>query len=459
MAQRSSPAGTFELQEMKLFSIDPDDQFEPIDIKKLVHTFTIRESVMKGYVSGEAKLYDSAGLFYNLPLRGQEGLHISISDFKYEELKNDFFVYSVDQVKPAKKSSNDVLEYVIKFVSIGKFISERYTVRRCIARGGNGSREYMPINEQVEILYDDYYKFDAADGVRGYLPEKEIKIHDTEGPQKIVIPSLSPDDSMHLLSRRAHSKDYPSDMFRFFETREKYNFVNLEELIFDEAPEYIYTYTSGAIENTPDGELLKMQKVLDLDLKETVNTFRVMKEGGYFRAYTSVDTSNRFASTYTYDHYDEMINQENFLFTDIHNPDTQKIRFNHTESFIRTHLDNHKRMFGMKDYPDQDTNPAPALRPQAYYGEIVNHKGAHLAQFDEYEISIRVYGTNELFPGKMILLDLPEFRDDKSTNGRIPDKVRSGIYMITEIQNDFIENTFYQTMTLIKSGLSDDGRR
>lgn len=458
MSYRTSPAGTFELVEATLNSIDPGDPFETVDIKKLIHTFSISESVTKGYLSGEAKLYDAAGIFYNLPLRGQELLHLKISDFKFEEWEGDFFIYAVDQVKPAKKSTDKMLEYIIKFVSLGKFIAERHTIRRCIATGGEGSRQYMPISEQVQVIYDDYYKFENGNGVKGISPEKEIEISDTTGDQKIIIPALSPDDAMHLLSRRAHSQEYPSDMFRFFETREKYHFSNLEELITFNSPEFVYFYNSGGQSSGPDSELIKMQQVLDLDLGETVNTFRVMKEGGYNRAYTAVDTASRFASTYTYEHYDEMINQKNFSYTDMHNTDGTKIRFNHTESFIKTHLDSHKRLYGLKDYPDQDTSSAPGLRPNAWYAEIVNHKGAHLSQFDEYYVKIRVYGTNELHPGKMIVLDIPEFRDDSASNARIKDKVRSGVYMITEIQNDFYENTFYQTLTLITSGLSDNGR-
>lgn len=468
---RSTPAGTFITEKLELRSIDPGDDWSHvggyIDLKPIVHTFNIRESVTSGYLKGELKVYDAAGVFYNLPLRGQELLHIQVKDFFDVVYSGDFFVYSVDQVKPAKKSSDAVLEYVLKVVSIGKFVSERYTVRRCIADGSGASRQYKPIHEQVEVLFNDYYKFaSGASGPSGrnlepiqyVAPEKQIEISETDGDQKIVIPYLSPDDAMHLFSRRAHSEEYPSDMFRFFETREKYHFSNLEELMAVDNPIVdTYIYTSGGLDDTPESEEEKMTNVLDIDLGEVVNTFRVMKEGGYYRSYTAVDTSYRFASTFTYDHYDEMIVQKNFRYTDENNPYGTDIRFNHTPSFIERHLDDRKRIFGLKDYPD-DGMSAPVERPPTNYGEIVNHKRANLAQFDEYAINISIYGNLDLYPGKMIYLDIPAFKTDTTSPNREAkrDPVRSGVYMITDIENVFYENSFTQNLKLITSGLTSE---
>jgi hypothetical protein len=469
---RSAPAGTYVANKMELHSIDPGDisgtnekagfagqAGRYIDIKPIVHAFSIKESVTSGYLSGEAKVYDSTSLFYELPLRGQELLHLELEDFRGEIFSGDFFIYSVDQVKPAKKSTDSILEYVIKFVSIGKFISERYMIRRCIADGSGASRQYKPISEQVQVLYDDYYKFDRAGGINTVAPEKNIRISETDGDQKIVIPYLSPDDAMHLFSRRAHSETYPSDMFRFFETREQYHFSNLEELMDagEEAIVETYTYTSGGPDTSPEAELQKMTNVLDVSFGEVVNTFRVMKEGGYSRSYTAVDINYRFPSTFTYDHYDEMIVQKNFKYTDMVNPFGDKIRFNHTPTFIARHLDDRKRIFGIKDYPD-DGMSAPVERPPTNYGEIVNHKRANLAQFDEYGISISIYGNHKLYPGKMIYLDVPEFKSDTSALSREDrkDSSRSGVYMITDIENVYYENEYKQNISLIKSGLSDN---
>lgn len=462
----SRPAGTFFANKIELHSLDPEDRWDhlpnnKIDLRPLVHTFTINESFTSGYMSGEMVVYDSAGVFYDVPLRGQELLHLELIDFYDKKYNGDFFIYSIDRVNPAKKSSDAILQYTLKFVSIGKFISERYTIRRCIAEGTGADRKYKPIHDQVQVVFDDYYKFrNSGDNAPIPLqaPLKEIEISETVGDQKIIIPYLSPDDAMHLFSRRAHSEEYPSDMFRFYETKENYYFKNIEELIEWEVPIETYTYTSGGMDNTPEAESEKMTNVLDIDLGEVVNTFRVMKEGGYYRSYTAMDLNYRFASTYTYDHYDEMINKKNFKYTDIHNPYGTNIRFNHTESFIQRHLDDRKRIFGIKDYADEGIG-APVERPDPKYPDIVNHKRSNLSQFDEYTVSISVYGQHKLTPGKMIYLDMPIFRTitDQVSRAEKQDKVKSGVYMITDVQNVFYENSYTQNLKLIKSGLSDNG--
>ena len=146
------PAGTYELVKFLLTPMEPGGSgSESKDIKLLVHTWSIKEAISSGHISGSAKVYDSVGVFYTMPMRGQERLTIEYKDYNGEVRQEDMFVYSVTDLRSPKSSDDAVLEYTIHFASFGKFWSERFSVQRCIANGTKANRRYIPVSEQVQV--------------------------------------------------------------------------------------------------------------------------------------------------------------------------------------------------------------------------------------------------------------------------------------------------------------------
>ena len=434
----NKPAGTYELLQFKLTPIAGDAPSEGVDLRNIVHTWSLNESITSGHIRGSAKVYDSKGVFYEFPIRGQERLQIVYKDFKGTELTEELFIYSVTDVKPASNTDDNTLEYVLHFVSWGKFFSERFSIRRCIAEGTGGTRTYLPISDQVEIVFRDYYFKD------GQGTQKEIEIHETDGESKLIIPNMTPEEAMHLMSRNGYSAQFQSNMFRFFESREKYWFANVEELVTFAEPSQRFFYSSGMIDDTPEGQLVKLQQIISLDLGTPVDTFRQLKGGAYFRNVEELDFQTRTINRFEYNHLDEF---KNFTYPDV----SGNLKLMHTDDMINDHLNNPTTTYVIKDYADADLPNATAIRPRTYYGEIYNNKGAALENYGATRIRIQIFGTNEVFAGNVIAIDIPKIKVNNEE-----DFSRSGNYLVESVENVFFENTYMQNLTLVKGALLEE---
>lgn len=450
----TKPAGKYSLAKFEISTIATDSKEQgevgvregaikdkKTDLKAIIHTWTIKESIQKGYVSGSAKVYDSEGIYYKFPLRGQEKILIQYTDYHGESREEEYFLYSITDIKSAKKVDDNVLEYTIHFCSWGKFWSGRYSVSRCIADGTNVHRRYIPVSDQVQTLFDDYYK---AEG-RG--TKKDIRIHPTDGSSKIVIPNVRPEDAMHLMSRKAYNAYYLSNYYRFFESRQEYNFINIEQLNGESEAKEKYIYASGAVNETPEAELLKMTRIIDLDMMSPVDTVEAINEGAYYKKLSEVDIINRRVITQTYEH-----DQEYISYTYPGMPGD--INLKHTSEFINEHMNDWVETMVFKDYPDSDAPEGHAIRPKPHYGEIYNGKYAHLYDYKQSRYAISIYGNNKLCAGDYIEIELPYFsvydKNEQNVDGE-----RSGTFIIESIENVFYEQTYIQKMVVSKGPLND----
>ena len=434
MSSEKRLAGTYELISFKISSFPKEGK--EIEMKPVIHTWNITESMVKGNIRGTAKIFDATGVFYNFPLRGQERLKIVYKDFFDNEREEDLFIYTIEDIAPVANNDDSVLEYVIHFCSYGKFWSDRYDIRRCIAEGTEGSRRYIRVDEQVQVLFDDYYKSEDTG------TKKDITIHETDGEQAIVIPNYKPEEAMHLLARRSYSATYPSNMYRFFENRDGYYFINTERWIeeYPEDPDLMpkYMYTRSIVDQTPQGESDKMNIMINMSFGGFVNTLDRMNNGGYYRKVSEIDLQTRTINQFSYDHKDE--------FKDFNWPDmSSDIQLRNTDDMIEEHLNKELETFVIKDYAEETGSTPYGLRPSPFYGEIYNNKLAMMKEYKDSRITATIFGNNNVVAGTIMEIDIPMFKPASEVDKRL-----SGFYIVETVVNEFIEDTFYQNLTLIK---------
>ena len=440
MSEDKRLAGFYELVSFEISSFPNADK--TVDMRAIVHTWDLEESMLKGNIRGTAKIYDASGIFYNFPLRGQEKLRITYKDFFDEEREEDLFIYSVTDINPVGQNDDSILEYTLHFCSFGKLWSDRYSIRRCIAEGTEGGRQYIPVSEQVQVIYDDYY------ATEGEGTQKEIVIHDTDGPQVVVIPDYKPEEAMHLMTRRSYSATYPSNMYRFFENRDKYHFINIEQWIedfpTDEVSQPTYIYARSKADQTPQGEADKMNSVINMSFGSYTNTLDRINGGGYYRKVEEIDFQSRTISQYTYDHLEEF---KEYIWPD----KTPEIQLRHTEEMITQHMNKEHTSYVFKDYAEETGGTPYGLRPTPYYGEIHNNKVAMMNEYAESRITATIFGNNKIVAGSIIFLDIPMFKPSSETDTRLSER-----YIVESVKNEFIENSYYQNLTLIKGPMLVD---
>lgn len=436
-------AGYFELKSFLISSFNRTKTFE---IKPIIHSFEIHESMKRGSVRGFAKMFDSVGLYQDFPLRGEEYIQIRYEDYYGNEHTDDFFLYAITDVRRTGDTNNpSKWEYTMHFTSIPKVFTEREKIQRAFA-GPLGSRESGDlISEFVQTVFDEFYDDDFDKPTQTPFvsnPRKKLVLEETTGKTKLVVPNYSPEQTMHFFARKAYNASSFSQTFHFFENRKEYVFGTNEFVddyygrefgIFEYRQDYEPSYKL-------EDQVLLQQSVINIDYGEVVNSIEDISSGGYKRTLYEVDLLYNIINERDYDH------EENFS---RNNPD---LRLYHTKSFLDKMMLREYDRWVVKDYSTEGMPEGPGIRPNTHYAEIYNKKGAHLYHTNRNKVTCTVYGNNNVIAGSVVYLDILKHTSDDSNP---EDEERSGEFLVEAVENIFYEQTYIQKLTLTRNGVGN----
>jgi hypothetical protein len=181
---------------------------EQIDLRNLFQEINIHDSMFTPCISGSVLLMDAVGLTNRLRFDGTESLVLEISKtggaFKF---KQAFRVYKLTDRKYINQNT-EVLS--LHFISDEYILSKQLKVNRSFNR--------TTYDNMVAIILEDYLK--VATLFRS----------NTLGLKNIIIPNLSPLDSILWLAKRSLDT-YKSPNLFFFQNKIGYNFVSLSDII------------------------------------------------------------------------------------------------------------------------------------------------------------------------------------------------------------------------------------
>lgn len=431
-------AGQYNLDSFKISKFgEPSNS---IEAKLLVHKWELTESMNSGHIYGSATIYDGVGLFYDFAeqgLKGEEEIEIVYRDFYENEMTHKLFLYAISDVQFQNPSNETLITYTIHFVSKDKFLTEQTMVRRGFSDG--------TVSEYANTIFQEYYAAENSE-------VKEIKIESTEGTQTLVVPNYSPEQAMAFLARKAYSAENDSQTFRFFENREKYYFSTHEELVFDvlDNEEEINLYIKvQQADQSPDGQLILMQNIINIEFPNYVNTIGDMVDGAFYRSVTELDYMNRTALRSQYQYLDDY---NKYLGTGDLPGAPGPTRTVHTKEFIDENAAYLRDVLVIKDYSDAGTAPAEGRRPHTFYTDIYNKKITNIYHHTSNMVTMRVYGRNEVMAGKFVQIEI--LKSDGNPSARQIDEERSGMYLVESIRNVFYENEYVQVLSMSKSGIT-----
>lgn len=418
-------AGEFRLKSFKITS----QSGITIDVSNMIHTYTIQESMSLNSIRGHAKMYDSTGLYYKLPLAGEEILEIEYTDYFGETRKDKFLIYGVNGLKPAKESDTNVLEMTLHFVSYSKYLSDRKYIRK----------SYTGLVSTIASnIYDEFYSDETGSS------EKEFRAETTTGFQRLSIPNYSPEESMNFLARRAYSSEDESSMIRFFENRDGFFFVSPGFYAREVAEDVITFEYNSYPDQTPEGQLAIMNNLISIDFNESVNTIDDMKNGNYNASTVELDILTRKVDQNQYRYMDE--------YDKYYYPESVQTKSRHTKEFMNASTPDAKTTVIMKDYGDPNDSQYPSQRPNTYDSKAINHKRGSYHHYNSNSINVRIYGRNKIVAGSLIELNIMQFMKD--SNSVVKDREYSGTYYVESVESVFFETTFTQNLVISKSGVT-----
>lgn len=438
-------AGNYILKEFKISALMGEKErnvaatnkqdSKDSETKLLVYAWSINESMNSDCVHGDALIYDGVGLYYDFPLRGEEKLTITYVDFFGDERTEEYVITAITDLRPVKRGgSSDLLEYKIHFVSVGKFVSETRMVRKGFTD---------KVSNMVASVYDSCY----INGPDGIGTKKNLDIEETTDEVNLVVPYYSGSETMSFFARNAYGEDNTST-YRFFETRDQYWFATIDYMIDLKEFESDITYPTfeWAIkqDDTPEGQYRKMQGLIDIDFGTSVNTMDDLNNGTYYKQVVEVDSNRKQSFTTDYRYHDNVPEYNTTLSTD-----GAEVGAVHTKEFADTFLNSGKRYVVMKDYPNSTQDNSMILRKNPHFDDMIMKSWATYQHHNTNQIMIKIYGRNTIFPGEMVTLLLDEFRINPSK----ADKKYSGDYIVESVLNEFVEDTYIQTLIISRGGI------
>jgi len=415
---------------------------EEIELAKTIVNWGISESINSPFISGFAVINESGNVLEDTPLIGEEEIELTYTDFYGESATHRFFLYAIEDIGPASSTNDRMMKYTVRFTSITKLQGDQRKIRKSY----NSTR----ISDIAQDIYDTF----ISTGNSQY--DKGIEIEETDGEQSLVIPDMRADAAMQFLSRRAYSSKNNTSLYRFFETREKYYFCTPEYLVekYGEIEEEnndelnpLYFIYNTVEDNTGAGQRIAQQSVNDFSYGTKVDTFRDMKEGMYRRAITELDPTTRTRIKRDYDYSTEQGDKEF----------PSKVKLTHSQTFLDKYMaaNTQPDSYLITDFPQigQSRGKQDMKKPYQHFYENYTAKPVVDYHFGVNSLSMEINGRIELYPGRVINLELYKFSNTVS-GAREIDTQRSGKYIVTDIASSFTGDLFKQQVVITKGGLT-----
>lgn len=393
------------------------DRSKKLEIYGLVASFRITEGMSQVAMSATMAILDTQNLIDDFPLQGEEFVTFTIGDFYGTEKTYEFQVYAISPVEQdyaSKKLTYSLALYTKDFLK-----TESTEIRR----------SYLgPIKRTAETIFDEYFSGD-----------KPLDIETTDGTQTIVIPALTPFESLVFLARKAYTEKSPSATFRFFETRDDFKFVTYEELIARVdtnalSEDKIYTYYDPKLNNSTPA--FAMQNLIDYKVTRRFNLLNEMRQGGMISRSVVLDLSKKTIEEPIYKHYESRSDQESV---------DENQRPLHSSRFIQDHFSDDNVIQSYIVFKD-------TTKPESYYESILPRRMSSNYYLNSIGIYAKAYGSFKINVGDIIQIDLP--RPGAATGNVEEHDTYSGFYIVESLNHTYeLGGDWKVEMNLIKDAL------
>ena len=462
-------AGYIDVSKCLIVSHETNDS---IDILSNYISISISENAFTPYIQGYIDIADPYGLIYPtasersenkfFQIKGEEYLHIEYNDYNTfndpsQTKKETYFIYAIEEIDKLQQTKETGLQYRLFFTSASKVFADTKRISQAYRN--------MTISEMVKAIYEEYYLNLTKDstpqkdnnGTILALHDKQIEIEPTDSKYTIVIPSMTPEEAIIFLGKRAYSEKNSSSFFVFYEGRDKFYFCTTEYLIeknrlnlIDEANRFVYA--DGPNDNSPAGQHRAMS-IISKGTFPSFNTVEAIRKQAYTKRVSEVDLSNRDITHY-YFHY-----KDNFLG---YNNVEERPQLVNSSKFIEqtvgdtTHVD---EGYIFKDYKnigedyDKDMNHD---REYPFYKETMSTKPVFSYHLRKSMMSGDIKGRDALKVGDCIHVEIREFAVTSMTDFAKPDVYFGGNQILLSITHTIANSEWHQRISYTK-GLRGGG--
>lgn len=264
-----------ETTEYNIKKLSISSKVGEYDLSAMFDELNIYDSLLNPCMSGNLLIRDAIGLLEKIYLDGSEFINIQIVKSRGDTLEDitsfnkSFRVYKITDRVPNSMTSES---YILHFISEEYIYSEQQKVEQAFE--GN-------YHQMAGIVLSKYLKVPIA-------PKKVGQIEKTRGLHSVVIPNLSPFDTLNWLAKRSINESGSPD-FIFFQNKIGYNFISLSTML-QQQPLFKVNFSPKNLLGEVSNELFGATsfKILSqFNLPETI------KNGMYAGRFVGFDTLTR----------------------------------------------------------------------------------------------------------------------------------------------------------------------
>jgi hypothetical protein len=425
------------------------------DIGKITLEVNIFQNLNEHYIQAELVVSDSIAMLEGFNGDRQRGIQggynggeVVIVSYKTRDktlpFKTHFFgLYDLTE-RQRVDEKNEV--YILNCVSAEAYRSASKTISRAFG-GSKGNLISNMVRTVInEFIYDRQIK-DLQRNYRDVLNiriEKEVNVDQTNGVQRLLIPNMTPDDTLDFFAREADNDNH-IPYFMFYEDSHGFNFRDLNNLVLAE-PKETYTYVSTNVEEDTktvnynkdkksEATVRDYQKIISYNVIRQTNILGNVKSGLFRSRMINIDIlkKNKFEYNFNYEKEYEKFNK------------LQKWR-------IPAQVDGEPILYMMQSRTGHDVC-CPIFEKENHLPKRVNQniqrRQSYMRHIFNTLMEVTVVGNSELDVGDVIELNIPNATTINKKDGK-KDKYLSGKYLITSLRHKFGGTTGTEFTTFIE---------
>jgi len=454
MADTSFNPSEAEIISIKITSYD-GSKTEDLSTN-FYYEFGVKQSIDSPAWQGYIKVIDAIGFLEKFPLRAEEKMELKLiaSDLN-TEINLYTNIIKVTDIQPLQ--SNNGSSYTIHFVSEETFkggtrsVSKAYDLQTSdtVREVFNTYYSNIPTKENAstqDSVHDRVLPF----GARRYLitetqkrkQQRNLFIQDTASRSRLVIPRLTPAETMQMLGARSYNPETPSCTFRFFETLENYYFCTDEFLVKDiENDHVIQLYYSPTASVDPKAPLDQINRIESLHIaQKSIDLEKDVFSGSYRSEVTELDFVRKKANirNFNYDTDGKYMDMKGDIRSLDDNPHTEEFR---NDIFTK---ENARSFMIFKDYQSSG-DLSSNIHRNRFLSEIIQNRVSYLSHLNNTQVEVSLKGRLDIRPGYIVNLNIPEL-----STGTLNNETLSGRYLIKSTSHVISEGVLETSLQLSK---------
>lgn len=423
MADQTRDVGYYRITEAYLTKLEGGESFS---IANFIGGVYFTESIYSPIISGKIIIGDTINIIDNFPIRGEEILTLTYTDFFDQSITQDFFVFGVTNLGPNDQQSG--VGYQLSFMSPQGIMSMSHSV----------AKSYTGTTTQIiNKIFNQY----LVDNTLYENARYTIDTEESTGAQTIVIPSLDPLSAIDFLKRRSFSSDNQSSNYLFFQNRKQFRMVTHEKLIKDSNREdnkkfdekKVYSQKLDIQSNIAELGGAVMNNILDIGFPKRINTVNELSNGSLTSQVVEIDILTKQYQFFPYNYKDS--------YTKYKHLDTV-VKFPHSDKFYEKYL-------GDQNRKHSDMVLTDSQRSSLNYKEITSQRRSTSYYLNAgINCTMTIYGRNDLFAGDIVKLNIPEYINTEGS--REMNKSLSGFWLVAEIDHSLDSDEYKFNVRLLK---------